>query len=317
MTLFPFIPQSKARQTLKLHNKAGVTLLELIVTCALTVIFMGGVATVLPTALKLYNQVRGITYAQQVGGVVMNKIRGELETAQNGSVSIVLDAEGKGSAIKLKNRNGNNLSLTLTDAANADAPRWYVEKYEGYEIKQSGGGGDTVIISPVDWTFDESTYMGFFVSEMTFSKAKDNIYLVNLKLKSEKYGEYQFEEYVKMYHYSEQSECHKLAIDLMTDFLNKFAGGAYNSYTDIQTIGEGVPVSNRGTTDEAITAALSELGKHARHAYYYMTGDKKENYKIECFAFCDGKECYVYENGKWSEAKKKDGGGFELKPLSN
>lgn len=297
MTFYPFTSQSKARQALKLHKKAGVTLIELIVTCALTVIFMSGVATILPSALKLYNQVRGITYAQQVSGVVINRIRGELENSQNGSATILLNGEGKGTAVKLKNSNGNVVTLTLTDAANPNTPQWYVEKYEGYEIKQSGGSGDTVTINPIDWTFDEPTYMGFFVSMLNFSKATDDTYLVTLGLKSDKYGEYQFEEYIKMYNYSVESEVLQKAMDCLADYkrqLSELGGG--KTYTDINHLcDDNIPISYRSSDADVIKTVKDHPGKEV---HCHMEGNT-----ISVFGYSTGKNYVIWQNGKWGAVK--------------
>lgn len=301
MTFFSFTLPNRRRHECKLHSSAGATLIELVVTCALIVIFMSGVALILPSALKLYNQIRGITYAKQVSGVIINKIRGELETAQNGAVTIMQDANGHSSIIAFQNSNGNDVTITLTDAASPDYKRWFVEKFDAYTITQYGGVGSTAQIGAMDWTFDPKTYMGFWMSSMTFSKEKNDTICVNIKLTSDKYGEYATMEYIKLYNYNNEIAFRGKAVELLKNYRSTLANlEPGKRYTDINSI-DGKYVSYRATANEVIGAAKGEAGEHI-----YMLVDEGNHNNIVCMAYSDGTQYISYSDGKWSAVKNRN-----------
>ena len=69
-----------------LKKRDGVTLIELIVTFALISIFVACICQLLPSALKVYNNMRNMQYGHQVANTIMEKIAGEIEGAQVGVV---------------------------------------------------------------------------------------------------------------------------------------------------------------------------------------------------------------------------------------
>lgn len=228
-----------------LHNKGGVTLVELVVTFALLGLFIAVSCQVISNSLNVYYHIKGLTYGQQVSDTLLEKISGVIEGAQ---VSISEgDADNKdktlkiyknGSVIELYDRTGSHISITttssygnITDSENVIDGEKYKDPDDGSIFNQiliyyyavitnAPDGSETKITryESVDWLFDKNVYMGYQIKELKFSQADQNHYppniiKVDLTLNSGKYGDYHSTRYVECYNFVSDSDFDKIYDD--------------------------------------------------------------------------------------------------------
>ena len=202
----------------------GTTLVEMVVSFTLLAIFVSVSVVIISNVTVLYYRVRGESYARQVGDIITNKVASEISGAQysvkNTESNFIIESssdfktrindEGKDYTL-LKNFNesidGN--VVTLYDRTNT---RISVYSSKGimnilyYPIKDETVDNQSRDREPIIWTFDDKIYNGYFIESMQFSKADSNEYppnivVLNMKLKSNKYGEFDICRYIKMYNY--------------------------------------------------------------------------------------------------------------------
>ncbi|MBR0146025.1 MAG: prepilin-type N-terminal cleavage/methylation domain-containing protein [Eubacterium sp.] len=205
-----------------LGDRQGTTLVEMIVSFALLGILLASAATVIATITTMHYSISGEIYSREVSDIIMEKIVSEIDGAQY-----------------LENPDDNpkiidNTSVTLFDKTgtyvtlSADSEKNGLKvHYHGIEYINNGMKDEVNSRDPEDWYFDETMYKGFLVEEIKFygcgsgnvngndvstyglpsgtlSDYNGNVVLVLLKLRSDKYGEYKYYRYVKMYNVPEE-----------------------------------------------------------------------------------------------------------------
>lgn len=198
------------------RNNAGSTLVEMIVCFALLGIFMACAATLIAVIANIYYDVKGETFERQVSDIVMGKIESEVDGA------LYFDGVPKDNpSIK------NNNSITLFDKTytqvtlTCSGDKKLQVNYSKIDYAKDGVVDQTKSLSATTWQFDDSVYKGFMIEELYFYKKGDtinstvktnfglssdnmdnygdNVVLVLLHLKSDRYGDYYNKRYVKMY----------------------------------------------------------------------------------------------------------------------
>lgn len=221
------IKQNKISRLLQsLKRKQGVTLVELIVAFALIGLFAAGCSRMIAVSLKTYHQIRGLNDAKQVSDTVMDKICGEIQGAQVGSVKgtgegldRTLEIYANGTVIEFYDRTGSHICITTTSSR------------DNIKNGTAGAQGDTAGINQmliyyfpmkykaVDWTYDDAVYMGFEVESLHFSLAgtgeayqdyPKNIVKVELTLKSSRHGTHKSTRYVECYNFISQQDLDKI-----------------------------------------------------------------------------------------------------------
>ena len=137
-----------------LKQKRGVTIVELIITFLLIVIFTTGSCGLMADSMKIYNKIRALNDAQQVMDTVLDKVTGELEGAQvnmRGSDAGVDDTSAtltiSGDSVRLYDRTSS--AITISAGGN---PRVMVIHYD----KVTGNNGAEAY-KAVDWTTDDTS----------------------------------------------------------------------------------------------------------------------------------------------------------------
>ncbi len=205
-------------------NNSGMTLVEMIVSFALLAIFLAASASVISTITTMYYQIKCETYAKQVGDIVMEKVVSEIEGAKyyesqpanNPVIDGDVDADHKyGSSITMFDRTDtrvtvqvNNKLLEIVYAEitgstsiqrNETTWRFNNSMYNGFEIKEfkliRGDAFKTGAPELTEATAKAAEY-GLTISENSYDK---NVVLVVMTLHNEKYGDYQFYRFVRMY----------------------------------------------------------------------------------------------------------------------
>lgn len=178
----------KARQG-KLNNR-GFTLAEMIVSFALTGLFMVAAGKVIVNTTMVYYEAKGITNGMQVSSVLSAKIGSEIESASADDEIVVGTDHDQ---IALSDAGGTPIVI----GTNAD----------GYLSIHYDAGADE---DKSNWTFDKKTYMGYTIKELTFSQPKgdyaNNIIYMSLTLTSPKYGDYSVGKYIECYNFDAETD---------------------------------------------------------------------------------------------------------------
>lgn len=189
---------SKICRTLK--RRDGMTLVELIVTSAILMIFSVGTCRVMADSMQIFYKMRGLNNAQQVMDMLMDKITGELEGAQVSMLGKTEQSEAQGAETPV--------SLpTLIISADHSSVKCYDSTLSKIEIKADESGlvihYDPVeskntenvpvqVYEAVDWRFDKAAYMGYEIEELKFSQADPtypkHIIKVEMEIKGVAYG---------------------------------------------------------------------------------------------------------------------------------
>ena len=201
------------------RNNAGSTLVEMVVCFALLGIFMACASTLIAGIANIYYDVQGETFERQVADIVMGKIESEIDGA------LFFEENSKNPSIS----NNNSISLydktyTYVTLCRSDDKKLQV-KYSAIVYENEGVLDTTKSLNATTWQFDDSVYKGFMIEELYFYKKGDTIdstvktnfglsdnnldaygddvVLVLLHLKSDRYGDYYNKRYVKMYNVPE------------------------------------------------------------------------------------------------------------------
>ncbi len=197
-------------------NNSGTTLIEMIVSFALLGIFMACSSMIIATIANTYYEVKGETFGSQVSDIILEKIESEID----GAKYFGEDMETGNPSIT------NNTSITLFDKTYTHVTvgskdKKLTVKYSAIVYNTNGEEDDDKSLSETTWQFDDSVYNGFMIEELKFyknndtldsdtikayglsdinlSKYGDNVVLVLLHLKSDRYGDYYCHRFVKMY----------------------------------------------------------------------------------------------------------------------
>ncbi len=194
-----------------LTGNAGTTLIEMIVCFALLAIFVTAAASIIASTTNLYYQVKGETYSGQVSDILMEKISSTIEGAKCGSdysQTPVISSDGK--YIELYDRYDTHLNMGAQNG----------EFLIQYYAKNSSNAGEARYATI--WRFDKKLYFTYEIEELYFLDVNrisstnsallekygvdyqnvsypNNVVLVLMTLKSDKYGTYRTVRPVKMY----------------------------------------------------------------------------------------------------------------------
>ena len=209
-----------------LKDNKGTTLVEMIVTFALLSIFLAASAMIISTITKMYYQTKGETYSKQIGDILMEKVASEIEGAQYdktqpGNNPKIDDVEDKknGTSIRLYDRTDTNVMIRVQDnrlvldyaaitgsaSINRNATTWKFDDvvYNGFDITDFQIiRGDALNSSNPDSATLVANAEDYGITGDVENYGKD-IYLVLLSIHNEKYGEYKFFRFVRLYKYEE------------------------------------------------------------------------------------------------------------------
>ena len=202
----------------KRKHDQGSTIVEMIVSFALLGIFMACSAALLSNITAIYYAVKGETYSREVADIMMEKMVAEIEGAeyfdeQNG---LIEDNPRVAS---------NHLSITLFDKTDTKITmskknNKLVLTYHEIKVMKDGVEDVNLGRAETDWFFDDSVYNGFYVTDLQFymggqniegisgtyglntsslAEYGNNVILILLEMKSEKYGVYHFHRFVRMH----------------------------------------------------------------------------------------------------------------------
>lgn len=191
----------------KKQKNKGLTLVEVIVSFALLSIFVVAASMMIASIMNVYYEAKGTSYGLQVSNIIMDKIAGELEGAVNEDIvsDDFRDEAGQGirgvmlvgqDKVEFTNSSGSHVNLGLIEQ---DGLSYLALHY----YKVMSADGSYILYDDVDWTFDTSTYMGYSIKELNFSRPKGdyayNVIKVDMTITSPKYGDYSVTEYVECY----------------------------------------------------------------------------------------------------------------------
>lgn len=174
-----------------LHSKAGMTLVELMVTFLLLGILMTAAIATLSPAMNVMGRISNMSRAQSVADILMEKICGEVGSAA-GQVQI----DSGGNKISYTDKKGR---MVIMYAKENDGERQLVLHYQASSISEGGVAAK----KGVDWTFSNKTYMNQEIKELKFVREKDtNLVKITLAVRNVKTGQ--------TYKRSKVVECYKL-----------------------------------------------------------------------------------------------------------
>ena len=160
-----------------------MTLVELIVTFALIGLFMTAAALMVSSTLRLFTRMQATSHAITVSDMILDKVAGEISAAilpvgNPGADDYYfwMDSSDGGDWVTFKNRMGSPIAIFAAhrnedgsaDTANADSlgeGELFVRYYE------LAGGGNVREQPEVDWRYDDRVYMGYQITELSFSQA--------------------------------------------------------------------------------------------------------------------------------------------------
>lgn len=200
----------------KIKNESGFTMVELIVTFALLSLFITAAMIVISSATNIYYRGKAISAGMNVSNMLMEKITGQLESAlidpisddelrlesggvpSNTAIQITKLESDKNNKIKFTDRTGSLVSILEKNGK-------LVIHYYQVDTLDDETGLPKKMYDDVDWKFDESVYMGYSLSKLTFQQANHN-YIpgtirVDITLHHPVYGDYSCTEYVNCYNF--------------------------------------------------------------------------------------------------------------------
>lgn len=164
----------------------GYTLLEMIVSLALTAILLASATVLLTQSLRLHERLRAATDALLVSEIILDKVTGEIAGAKNNGYegsTVVIASEGSRGCP----------SVTLTTRGD--------RRVEITSDQTEEGVGLLLVFSPTKadpketlWTLDEKLYQGYRLEELDFEPlsrkdgSRTNVIRVSVKLCNEKTG---------------------------------------------------------------------------------------------------------------------------------
>ena len=168
--------RSKLQKVL-LHDKSGMTLVELMVTFLLLGILMAAAIATLSPAMNVMARISNMSRAQGVADILMEKVCGEVGSS-TGQVQI----------------DSGNEKISYTDKKGRS-----VLHYQASSIAEGGAAAT----KGVDWTFSKKMYMNQEIKELKFERKEDtNLVKITLTVRNVKTGQ--------TYRRTKIVECYKL-----------------------------------------------------------------------------------------------------------
>lgn len=171
-------------------RQAGYTLVELVVTFAVISIFMAATIVVMGGALRNYSRMNYFIKAQSVADTLMQTMVSEIsaaaDTTVEGEYACVIEGGPSGTErIKYVDYNGYTVELGV------NAEQILEIDYDDKEATQ--------------WYYGKESYMSNRITGLTFTPAKDNLIVIDLKLENKKTGyEFELKRVAKCYNLSEK-----------------------------------------------------------------------------------------------------------------
>lgn len=180
-----------------LRSRAGVTLVEMIVTFALLGLFLAAAAGMLTAAMRLFHRAESDAAAQNVSDIVLDRIEGELAGAGVGDV--VVSTTGAVADEDPSATTADGAACWRSDLADG-AGMYFVDRLGApvclYASPYADGTGGGLILhyyalgtqSATDWTYDPGALMGYHIRSLHFTRLSDYVVRAELVLVSEKTG---------------------------------------------------------------------------------------------------------------------------------
>lgn len=178
-------------QKVLLHDKSGMTLVELMVTFLLLGILMAAAIATLSPAMNVMARISNMSRAQGVADILMEKVCGEVGSA-TGQVQI----DSGNEKISYTDKKGRSVIMY---AKETDGEKRLVLHYQASSI----AGGGAAATKGVDWTFSKKMYMNQEIKELKFERKEDtNLVKITLTVRNVKTGQ--------TYKRTKIVECYKL-----------------------------------------------------------------------------------------------------------
>lgn len=178
--------------TLKRDNR-GMTLAELIVTFALTGIFLAAVAGVISSSVIVHSELTGTMYAQSVNEILLDKVTGELAGAKPAAEKAIVtgqvlkDGEILSGGASFYNKEDKKVCFFVED-------------------------GILVMDGDDAWRMDEEAYMGYRISSLDINRLNQkNVFEVTIKIVNLKTGfEYTSSKVTASYQFESEDDFEKI-----------------------------------------------------------------------------------------------------------
>jgi hypothetical protein len=190
---------------------AGATLVEMIVTFALTGIFMVAAAAMAGSAMQVFGRIKETGYAQSVCDMILDRTEAELSTASTQDVRInaagTISSGGKNVALAdaqsvcCQTGAGARICIFATpyDAGTKTGGQYVVHYY-----------GDT-LQPATDWSYDDAALLDYRVETLAFSKVDDSTVQASLTVVSLRTGyTYRASRVIPCY-YLKKDDVHRVA----------------------------------------------------------------------------------------------------------
>lgn len=145
-------------------NAKGYTLIELVVTFALTGIFMTAAVTAILAFMQTYTRVTGIARAQIISDILSQRIIKEVSAAskRNNAEAVIIGDN----RISFQNRDGQMLTLKSKDG--------YLK--QEYESRENSNNYDN---DEMNWYYGKESYMGTTITRLHFEQVKNGLLPTN------------------------------------------------------------------------------------------------------------------------------------------
>lgn len=193
----------------------GTTLIEVIVCFMLLSIFMVCASILISSITSMYYNIKGEIYSREVSDIMLQKITSELDGAEYFEDSNDYNPSIKdNNTINLCDKTDTYLNISAKDGN-------LVVHYYDILYKVNNKPDPNASLSATDWEFDDSVLNGFELTDLKFyvngdtissddidkyglsgvdlSQYDKNVVLVLMSLHSDKYEDYYYYKFVKMY----------------------------------------------------------------------------------------------------------------------
>lgn len=178
-------------QKVLLHDKSGMTLVELMVTFLLLGMLMAAAIATLSPAMNVMAKISNMSRAQGVADILMEKVCGEVGSS-TGQVQI----DSGNEKISYTDKKGRSVIMY---AKETDGEKRLVLHYQASSIAEGGAAAT----KGVDWTFSKKMYMNQEIKELKFERKEDtNLVKITLTVRNVKTGQ--------TYRRTKIVECYKL-----------------------------------------------------------------------------------------------------------
>lgn len=166
--------------------RKGYTLVEVIVSFALTGMFLAAASVMIAQSIRLHDRMKSTIDAVTVSDILLDKVAGEITGAENSGYAgskVILAAEGRNGcpSITLTNREDRTVEITRTEEeGNPYLLLWYYPTRENPEA--------------APWTYDKKLYQGFVIEALDFERLErengipSNVIRISLTIRNEKSG---------------------------------------------------------------------------------------------------------------------------------